>query len=112
MTSAEIHPDLKSRAAANLSAAGIRNVTLQIRMTAGAALGLAIHLAFVTGHIDVIGLVVFGLFLGAEYHVTDRWGLFAEYKFNRRSVDVEIAGGSAETRLNTSHIAVGTSYRL
>jgi lipid A oxidase len=52
------------------------------------------------------------LLLGVEYRVTDRWGLFAEYKFNRRRVNVEIAGGSADTRLQTNHLAVGTSYRL
>jgi alpha-ketoglutarate-dependent taurine dioxygenase/4-hydroxybenzoate polyprenyltransferase len=49
---------------------GVRNVKLQIGLTAAAAFGLALHLAVVTGHADVIGLVAFGLFLGGAYSLT------------------------------------------
>jgi opacity protein-like surface antigen len=52
------------------------------------------------------------LFAGIDYRVTRRWGLFAEYKFNRRNVNVRVVDGRADTRLNTRHLAFGTSYRL
>jgi opacity protein-like surface antigen len=52
------------------------------------------------------------LFAGLDYRVTRRWGLFVEYKFNRRNVNVRVVDGTADTRLNTHHLAFGTSYRL
>jgi opacity protein-like surface antigen len=52
------------------------------------------------------------LFLGVDYRVTRRWGLFVEYKFNARNVNVRVVDGTADTRLNTHHLAFGTSYRL
>lgn len=47
---------------------------------------------------------------GAEYRLTDRTGVFAEAKFNRGTANVDVAGGSAETRLRTWHVAVGASF--
>lgn len=46
---------------------GVRNVVVQILLTAAAALGLAAHLAFTLGRWELVGLVAFGLLLGAQY---------------------------------------------
>jgi alpha-ketoglutarate-dependent taurine dioxygenase/4-hydroxybenzoate polyprenyltransferase len=46
---------------------GVRWVALQIAATAALALGLAAHLAIATARPDVVGLVAFGLLLGAQY---------------------------------------------
>jgi opacity protein-like surface antigen len=56
--------------------------------------------------------VGYQLFAGVDYRVTRRWGLFVEYKFNRRNVNVRIVDGTADMRLNSHHLAFGTSYRL
>jgi alpha-ketoglutarate-dependent taurine dioxygenase len=48
---------------------GIRNVKWQLGLTVVAALGLASHLAWQTGRLELLPLVVFGLALGAEYSV-------------------------------------------
>lgn len=48
---------------------GVRNVKWQLALTVLGALGLSAHLAWVTRRPDVLGLVAFGLLLGAQYSV-------------------------------------------
>jgi lipid A oxidase len=53
------------------------------------------------------------IYLGAEYRVNSKWGVFAEYKYTDYEPTVDMAlGGSGTTRLRTNHLAFGTSYRL
>jgi opacity protein-like surface antigen len=56
--------------------------------------------------------VGYQLFLGVDYRVTPHWGLFVEYKYNSRDVNVEVVDGTADTGLSTHHLAFGASYRL
>lgn len=56
--------------------------------------------------------VGYHLFLGVDYRVTRRWGLFVEYKYNARKVNVAVVDGTADTELSTHHLAFGASYRL
>jgi len=48
---------------------GLAGVRRQMAVTIAVALALATHLAFVTGHLDIIALVLFGLVLGGAYSI-------------------------------------------
>jgi opacity protein-like surface antigen len=49
---------------------------------------------------------------GLQYQIGERWGLFAEIKFNSGTAKVDIAGGDAETALRTFHALGGLQYRF
>jgi hypothetical protein len=52
-------------------------------------------------------------YTGFEYRVSPDWGFFFEYKYSDFDARVSAAGGGHfETRLKTSHFALGTSYRI
>lgn len=59
----------KTRLSEAVFGLGPRNVLWQITITVLAAIGLSVHLASVTGHDDLVLLVLFGLSLGAQYSV-------------------------------------------
>lgn len=44
---------------------------------------------------------------GARYRLTERWSVFAEAKFDRGRVKVDVASGSARTTLQTVHLVGG-----
>jgi opacity protein-like surface antigen len=52
------------------------------------------------------------LLAGLHYGVSDRLGVFAETKFDRGTATVDIADGSARTRLHSLHLVAGLSYRF
>jgi lipid A oxidase len=49
---------------------------------------------------------------GVQYQIGERWGLFAEIKFNSGTAKVDIAGGDAQTSLRTFHALGGLQYRF
>ena len=59
----------KTRLSEAIYGLGIRNVTWQLVATVTGALGLGAHLAWATGRVAVLALVVSGLVLGAQYSV-------------------------------------------
>lgn len=59
----------KTRLSEAVKGLGVRNVKWQLALTVAAAVGLAAHLARVTGKVDVLGLVIAGLALGSQYSV-------------------------------------------
>ncbi len=59
----------KTRLSEAVFGLGPRNVLWQITLTVLAAIGVSIHLACVTGHYDLVLLVLFGLSLAAQYSV-------------------------------------------
>ncbi|MXU64953.1 outer membrane protein [Oceanomicrobium pacificus] len=49
--------------------------------------------------------------VGVDYALSDRWSVFAEYKFNYTSNDVELKnGGNLETDIITNAINLGVSF--
>jgi hypothetical protein len=48
----------------------------------------------------------------ARYRIGERWGLFAELRFNSGTARVDIANGDAETSLRTVHAPGGLQYRF
>jgi lipid A oxidase len=49
---------------------------------------------------------------GVQYQIGERWGLFAEIKFNRGTAKVDIAAGDAQTSVRTLHALGGLQYRF
>jgi opacity protein-like surface antigen len=52
------------------------------------------------------------LLAGLQYRLNERWGIFAEVKYNHGTATVDIADGEAETRLRTFHGLIGFNYRF
>lgn len=69
----------KTRLAEAVRGLGVRNVAAQIALSAAGALGIAAHLAWVTGRLEIPGLVAAGLFLGHQYS-------FAPLRFKARGI--------------------------
>jgi opacity protein-like surface antigen len=51
-------------------------------------------------------------FVGSNFLITRRVGLFGEYRFTRTDADVTVVGGRAQTPLTTHHVVFGTLLRL
>lgn len=47
------------------------------------------------------------LLAGARYAISDRWGVFAEARFDRGTARVDVAAGQARVPLRTAHLVVG-----
>ena len=69
----------KTRLAEAVRGLGVRRVAAQIALSAICALGLAGHLAWATGRLEILGLVAVGLFLGHQYS-------FAPLRFKARGL--------------------------
>jgi lipid A oxidase len=61
---------------------------------------------------QVTGVAVEGL-VGLEYHLTQRFSLFGDYKLSFASNDADLdGGGTLETDVWTNHFIFGVSYRF
>lgn len=69
----------KTQLAEAVRGLGVRHVTWQIALSAVGALGIAAHLAWTTGRVEVALLVAIGLFLGHQYS-------FAPLRFKARGL--------------------------
>jgi alpha-ketoglutarate-dependent taurine dioxygenase/4-hydroxybenzoate polyprenyltransferase len=69
----------KTHLAEAVRSLGPRRVATQIGLSGAAAMGLAAHLAWSTGRIEIAGLVAIGLFLGHQYS-------FAPLRFKSRGL--------------------------
>lgn len=61
---------------------------------------------------QVTGVAVEGL-VGLEYHLTQRFSLFGDYKLSYSDNDASLKdGGSLQTDILTNHVTFGVSYRF
>jgi lipid A oxidase len=61
---------------------------------------------------EVTGVAVEGL-VGLEYHLTQRFSLFGDYKLSYSNNDASLKdGGSLQTDVVTNHFILGVSYRF
>lgn len=61
---------------------------------------------------QVAGVAAEGL-AGLEWRLSDRWGLFGEYKLSYAEVDADLdGGGSLETDMWTNHVIFGVSFHF
>jgi lipid A oxidase len=64
---------------------------------------------------QLTGVAVEGLvgLVGLEYHVTDRFSVFGDYKISFSNNDADLnGGGTLETDIWTNHLIFGLSYRF